>query len=375
MSNDSELEKWVNWVREVFENASRDEASKELLASFKLNLYQDEIYIFTPKGDLRRLPINSTPVDFAFEIHSKVGYHCIGGKVNGKIVPLDTVLHSGDQVEIITSKNQHPNRSWLLFVKTHKAKAAVRKWINSEEERQIEIGKEIWEKKTKKYKLSFNTDDLIKFALNFKFENQNQLFKAIAQDKINLDEVLIPSKGKESKGVSNDLEFENFADIARTDVGGILVDGKIDNVKYSFAKCCNPIPGDPVVGFITIGEGIKIHRKNCTDLLNNLKKDESRLISVQWPNTDSSLFVAGLTLIGEDSQGILKDISHSITSFQNTSIKSVNISASNSMFKGTITLYVKNLEHLSRIIERLKKNKGIYSVERFDSSTITASIS
>ena len=373
-TSDVDLEEWVNWIRDIFENASKDEATKEILASFKLNLYQDEIYVFTPKGDLRRLPINSTPVDFAYEVHSNVGNRCIGAKVNNRIVPLDTVLHSGDQVEIITSKNQHPNRSWLLFVKTHKAKYAIRKWINSEEEKIIETGKEIWEKKLKKYKLSFNTDDLIKFTQNYKFDNTSQFFKSIALDKINLDDLLLPHKERETKEVTNDLEFENFANIARTDAGGILVDGNIDNVKYTFAKCCNPIPGDPIVGFITIGEGIKIHRKNCSDLINILKKDENRLIPVQWPNTDSSFFVAGISIFGEDSPGILKDISHSITSHQDTNIKSVNISANNSLFKGTITLYVKNLEHLSRIIERLKKNKGIYSVERFDSSSISTSI-
>ncbi len=127
---DENMDNWINWIREIFEGTSRDETRREILEDFKLNLYQDEIYVFTPKGELRRLPIDSTPVDFAFEIHSKVGYHCIGAKINGRIVPLDTALNSGDQVEIITSKNQHPNKSWLRFVKTHKAKAAVRKWMN-----------------------------------------------------------------------------------------------------------------------------------------------------------------------------------------------------------------------------------------------------
>ncbi|MCU7495565.1 MAG: bifunctional (p)ppGpp synthetase/guanosine-3',5'-bis(diphosphate) 3'-pyrophosphohydrolase [Ignavibacteria bacterium] len=369
-TSDAELEEWVNWIRDVFENASKDEASKEILASFKLNLYQDEIYVFTPKGDLRRLPVNSTPVDFAFEIHSKVGYHCIGAKVNGKIVPLDTILHSGDQVEIITSKNQHPNRSWAMFVTTHKSKAAIRRWINKEEEQLIQSGKELWEKKVKKMKLSFNSDDTIKLAKSLKFDGSGQLFKAIAQEKVNLDEVLAPKKENEAKSSVPELEFDSFANIARTDIGGILVDGKSENVMYSFAKCCNPIPGDPIVGYITIGEGIKIHRKTCDDLINIVKKGENRLVPVQWPTVDSNLFVAGLTIVGEDVPGILKDISHSITSYQNTNIKSVNILANNSMFKGTITLYVRNLEHLSRIIERLKKNKGIYTVERFDSTNL-----
>ncbi len=368
-TSDSNLENWVNWIRDVFESASKDEASKELLASFKLNLYQDEIYIFTPKGDLRRLPVNSTPVDFAFEIHSKVGYHCIGAKVNGKIVPLDTPLHSGDQVDIITSKNQHPNKSWMLFVKTHKAKAAIRRWINKEEEQLVETGKDIWEKKLKKYKLTYNNDDVTKFANSQKYENSIQLYKAIALDKVNLDDLLLPKKEKEVKDETKELEFDNFATIARTDAGAILIDGSNQNVKYSFAKCCNPIPGDPIVGYITIGEGIKIHRKTCTDLINSVKKGGDRLVPVQWPTADDSLFVAGISIVGEDSPGILKDISHSITSYHDTNIKSVNITANNSMFKGAITLYVKNLDHLSRIVERLKKNKGIYSVERFDSTT------
>ena len=370
-TSDQELENWVNWIRDVFENASKAEASKELLASFKLNLFQDEIYVFTPKGDLRRLPINSTPVDFAFEIHSKVGYHCIGAKVNGKIVPLDTRLHSGDQVDIITSKNQHPNKSWALFVTTHKAKSAIRKWVTKEEEKLIEDGKDAWDKKLKKLKLSFNSEDINKFLKNLKYENQNQFFIAIAQEKIDLDNLLVPKKETETKSTDENIEFSSFANIARADAGGILVDGKSENVMYTYAKCCNPIPGDPVVGFITIGEGIKIHRKTCPELINISKKGENRLIPVQWPNENGNFFVAGISFLGEDATGILKDISHIITTYQNTNIKSVNISANNSVFKGTITLYVKDLEHLSRIIERLKKNKSIYSVERLDGNSVS----
>jgi GTP diphosphokinase / guanosine-3',5'-bis(diphosphate) 3'-diphosphatase len=354
-ATEKDLDNWVNWIRDIFENASKDEARKDLLESFKLNLYQDEIYVFTPKGDLRRLPMSSTPVDFAFEIHSKVGYHCIGAKVNGKIVPLDTVLHSGDQVEIITSKNQHPNKNWIKFVKTHKAKSAIRKWINKEEDEIIEIGRELWEKKTKKMKLSFNTQDLAKLALGLKLENPRLLFKAIALGKINLDEVLMATRSKDKKEKTSVLEFENFANIARDDIGGVMVDGKEKTgIMYSYAKCCNPIPGDPVIGYITVGEGIKIHRKTCTNLLRVSEKDASKLIPIQWPETESSLFVAGLTVMGEDSPGILNEISHTIVSYQNTNIKSININTNNSTFDGNVTLYVQNIDHLTRIIQRLK---------------------
>lgn len=367
-ATDKDLENWVNWIREIFENASRDEARKDLLESFKLNLYQDEIYVFTPKGDLRRLPVNSTPVDFAFDIHSKVGYHCIGAKVNGKIVPLDTVLHSGDQVDIITSKNQHPNKNWFKFVTTHKAKTAIRKWINKEEEDIIEAGKEIWEKKIKKLKLSFTQGEMSKIATSMKFENSKQFYKEIAQGKVNIDDILTATREKEKKEKVPVLEFDNFADIARNDIGGILVDGKNSGIMYSYAKCCNPIPGDPVIGYITIGEGVKIHRKTCNNLIKISEKDPSKLVPVQWPAADKSLFVAGLTVMGEDSPGILTEISHTIVSYQNTNIKSININTGDSTFEGSVTLYVQDIEHLQRIIERLKKLKGIYSVERFESA-------
>lgn len=367
-ATDKELEQWVNWIRDIFENASRDDQKKELLESFKLNLYQDEIYVFTPKGDLRRLPVGSTPVDFAFDIHSKVGYHCIGAKIDGKIVPLDTELNSGDQVEIITSKNQHPNKNWIKFVKTHKAKNAIRRWINKEEEDIIQKGKELWEKRIKKQKLTFNQSDLLKLAHNLKFDNTRQFFKAIAQSKINLDEVLSASKEKEEKEQTAELQFDQFANIARGDIGGVLVDGKSAGIKYSYAKCCNPIPGDPVIGYITVGEGIKIHRKTCNNLINLSTSDASKLIPVQWPEAEESLFVAGLTVKGEDRPGILNDIAHSIVTYQNTNIKSININTTDSMFDGSVTVYVRNLEHLQRIIDRIKKLNGVYTVERFEGS-------
>ena len=367
-ASEKDMENWVNWIRDIFENASKDEARKDLLESFKLNLYQDEIYVFTPKGDLRRLPVGSSPVDFAFEIHSKVGYHCIGAKVNGKIVPLDTKLHSGDQVEIITSKNQHPNKNWVKFVTTHKSKNAIKKWINKEEEDIINSGKEIWEKKIKKLKLSFTTSDIAKLSANLKYESPRHFFRSVAQNKINLDEVLTATKEKEKKEKSPVLEFGNFAEIARDDIGGVLVDGKKSGILYSYAKCCNPIPGDPVIGYITVGEGIKIHRKTCNNLLKISEKEISKLVPVQWPESAGSLFVAGLSVMGEDSPGILNEISHTIVSYQNTNIKSININTNNSMFEGSVTLYVQNLDHLSSIIDRLKKLKGVYTVERFESA-------
>ncbi len=367
-TTDKDLENWLNWIRDIFEGAGKDDSRREIMEDFKLNLYQDEIYVFTPKGELRRLPIDSTPVDFAFEIHSNVGYQCIGAKINGKIVPLDTPLHSGDQLEIITSKNQHPNKNWLKFVKTQKAKAAIRKWLNKEEEKIVKVGKEIWNKKLKKLKLSFSTSDVSKIARKLKYDNNSQFFQAIAQGNVNLDQILIDTGEKSSEEQEKILAFDKFADIARKDAGGILVDGKSSGIMYSYAKCCNPIPGDPVIGYITVGEGVKIHRKTCNNLINLSKIDADKLVAVQWPGTDGTLFVAGLTMKGEDSPGILNDIAHTIVSYRSTNIKSININTNDSTFEGSVMVYVNNLEHLNNLIDRLKKLRGLYKVERFEGS-------
>jgi guanosine-3',5'-bis(diphosphate) 3'-pyrophosphohydrolase len=365
-ATDKDLESWLNWIRDIFEGAGKDESRREILEDFKLNLYQDEIYVFTPKGELRRLPIDSTPVDFAFEIHSNVGYQCLGAKINGKIVPLDTPLHSGDQLEIITSKNQHPNKNWLKFVKTQKAKSAIRKWMNKEEEKIVKAGKEIWTKKLKKLKLSFSTSDVSKIARKYKFDNNSHFFQAIAQGNVNLDLILIDTEGKSEEEQEKILAFDKFADIARKDAGGILVDGKSSGIMYSYAKCCNPIPGDPVIGYITVGEGIKIHRKTCNNLLNLSKIAADKLVAVQWPGTDVTLFVAGLTVKGEDSPGILNDIAHTIVSYRSTNIKSININTNDSTFEGSVMVYVNNLEHLNNLMDRLKKLRGLYKIERFE---------
>lgn len=368
VQTDSDLEEWINWVRDIFENVSKTEAPKELLASFKLNLYQDEIYVFTPKGDLRRLPKKSTPVDFAFDIHSRVGFNCIGAKVNGKIVPLNTMLSSGDQVDIITSKNQKPNKGWLQFVQTHKAKANIRKYLNQEELKVVETGKDIWEKRLKKNKKVFDKDDMSKLVRKLKFYNFNQFYTAIAHNKLDLDEIIDPQEIKEEK-YAPELEYENFAELARTSSSkGILVEDEYKGIDYIFAKCCSPIPGDPIVGYITIGEGMRIHRRDCKNLIHMVKTNEEKLVRVSWADEKSGFFVAGINIRGDDKPGLLSDISNSITSYKGTNIKAINISAQDSTFTGTVTVYVSDLEHLSRLIERLKKNKDIFSAERFDSS-------
>jgi len=368
-SIDKTMNNYVSWIREMIESSGTEDVRKNIVENFKLNLYSDEIYIFTPNGDLRRLPLKSTPVDFAFDIHTKIGFHCIGAKVNKKIIPLDTELHSGDQVEIIISKNQHPNRNWLKFVVTHKAKAEVRKWLNKEDDDLAKSGKELWEKKLKKLKLSFTPQDTSKIFMNLKYENAKQFYKSIAQSKVNLDEILDPkvlNKEEEKKLPQTNVEFENFTEYARSSGGTLVVDGESSNMLFSYSKCCNPIPGDQVVGFITKGEGIKIHRKNCKSMLQLSEKEAEKIISVEWPSLENSTFIVGLSLKGEDQPGLLSEIAHQVVTFQNTNIKSINIDTKNSKFEGTVTLFVQNLEHLSRVIDKLKKIKGVYTVTRLE---------
>lgn len=361
---------YVNWIRELLDNPTgEDDSRKNIIENFKMNLFSDEIFVFTPKGELRRLPLNSTPVDFAFEIHSKIGHHCIGAKVNQKIVALDTVLHSGDQVDIITSKNQHPNKNWLKFVVTHKAKGEIRKWINKEEEKLVEIGKDIWEKKLKKLKLSFTSQELNRIVVNNKYESTKHFYYAIASSKIDMDEILSVSREAEKadkKESTINTEVDKFTSYARATGGHIVIDGEDTKMLLAYAKCCNPIPGDPVVGYVTIGEGIKIHRRNCKTLINMISKEPEKVVDIKWPELENNKFIAGLLIKGEDSTGLLNEIAHVVVSYQNTSIKSINIDTNDSMFEGTVTLFVNNLDHLSRIIERLKKVKGVYSVQRME---------
>lgn len=365
-----EMEEWVDWIRDIFENvSSREEANRDIIESFKLNLYQNDIYVFTPKGDLIVLPKGATPVDFAFQIHTKVGFHCIGAKVNGKIVPLDHQLNSGDQVEIITSKNQTPNRSWEKFVVTSKAKHEIRKWIRQEELKFAEEGKNIFQKILKKLKLHINQDELLKIIHKLKFDNLTNFYKAVASGTLDVEKILTSKQDQEKSETDKKtdvLDFNKFADTARQQIGGVLISGDKLDVLHNYAKCCNPIPGDEIFGFITKGEGVKIHRKNCKNLERLMKLHGGRIIEVTWPSTDGNFFIAAIKIIGEDRVGMLNDISQTILNTQNTNIKSVNFNSHRSIFYGTVSVSVKNLEHLNKIIERLKKIPGIETVERFE---------
>lgn len=382
----STFDNWVGWVREMFEqpqsSTSEEEGAQQLIEGFKRNLYQEEIVVFTPKGDLKVLPNGSTPLDFAFEIHSAVGLKCIGAKVNGRIVPLTHTLRSGDQIEIITSKNQTPNPDWEKIVITHKAKVAIRRWITDQNKEIISRGRELWEKRAKKLKLHANDDALIKVATQLHFDNVPKMFLAVGKDEIDLDVIVgairTPAAQKEEKQLptkTGQEVFETFVRESRS-THGIILDGTIDRLEYQYAKCCNPLPGDQVIGFITQGHGLKVHRKNCQNIL-RLQCDaetidkslQDRLVDISWPSTGEATFLSGIRISGDDRPGVLNEIAHAISSYMNTNIRSVNIETTQSAFYGSVLVYVENLEHLQRLMEKIRKVKGVSQVERYVETT------
>jgi len=393
-SNDKQMEDWISWVREMFEASSRESSPGQIMESLKLNLYQDEIYVFTPKGELKILPVGSTPVDFAFEIHSEVGYKCIGAKINGKIAPLETKLKSGDQVEILTSKVRRPNQDWEKFVITHKAKYEIHKWLNNERRERIEHGREQWEKKLKKAKHALSEDELIKLLVRLKFDNIQHFYLSIAENKNSVDELFdvikdknkllsgelisplvrpleksqiksaLPS-AKDEKELQANL-FESYIKTARATKNKIIAGGDVKDMMFSYANCCNPIPGEDIIGYITKTEGVKIHKKTCKNLTNLFLMDPERIIDVQWPAESEDEFFVGLKISGEDKPGMLNTITEVIASHHNTNIKSVNIASKGSLFEGSVILMVKNISQLNELIDKIRQISSVFDVRRFE---------
>ncbi len=369
-----DLEEWANWMRDVLEN-NEDNAIPDLLESFKLTLYQNEIHVFTPKGELRNLPLGATPLDFAFAIHSQVGNHCIGAKVNGRIVPLDYKLQNGDSIEILTSKNQMPNRDWERLVVTHKAKSHIRKYLNEEKRKKQQEGKEMWERKVKKLNFHLNDDALERIIQSLKFENRGEFYYALGIGTANVDGIaeLVREKLKPGAPVNDnpttETNFQTILDTARGSSSGVYVVGDAQNTSallYSYAKCCNPVPGDAIVGVVTTGIGIKVHRVSCKNIIDLQQKMVSRLMDLQWSSLLQGDFIAAIRITGEDRTGMLNDITTAVASYNNTSIRSVNIHAFESVFEGVVTLFVKNTEHLQRIFDKLRKIKGVKTIDRFE---------
>jgi guanosine-3',5'-bis(diphosphate) 3'-pyrophosphohydrolase len=369
-NNDSGLDQWIHKVRELLSNPEAN--ALDFLDDFKMNLFSDEIFIFTPKGSLIQLPVNATALDFAFEIHTDIGASCIGAKVNHKLVPLSYKLQNGDQVEIITSSKQSPKEDWLNFVVTAKAKSKIKSSLKEEKRKIAENGKEILERKLKSLKVTYNSDNLYKLSYYFKLSSTLDLFYNVAQGIIDvkqLKEFVASEKIVENK--PEKIEFvpnEQFNKKVKGDDSDTLLIGEdLQKLDYKLSACCNPIPGDDVFGFVTVGDGIKIHRTNCPNAAKLMANYGYRIVKAKWNSQKELAFLTGLHITGIDDVGLINKITTVISSDFKVNMRSITVDTDDGIFEGSIMVYVNNTKHLDNLILKLKEVVGVSSVTRFDS--------
>ena len=364
------LEEWLNRLQEVLENS--ETSALDFVEDFKLNLYSTEIFVFTPTGELKSLPKGSSALDFAFTVHTGLGLKTRGIKVNGKIVPLSYELNSGDQIEIIKSDNTKPSANWLDYVKTSRAKSKIRSALNEEKKLLAEDGKEILRRKLKQLKINFDERNINNLANYFNLRTSLDLFYRVGIGKIdNLSLKKFAASNnnrlinffrnrisKKDKEIShNDIEVKNNFD-------QIVFGNEEEKLDYTFAKCCNPIPGDTVFGFLTIKEGIKIHKKTCTNSISLQSKFAYRIIKSKWIDSSQEYFNSKIKISGIDNLGIVSEITRIISNSLNIDIKKMSFDTEENTFTGKITLKVKTKSILDKLIDRLKKINGIEKVIR-----------
>ena len=365
---ESKLENWLVRIREMLENPDPD--ALEFIDDFKLNLFSDEMFVFTPKGDMKTLPVNSTALDFAFEIHTKVGEQCIGAKVNHKLVPLSYELKSGDQVEILTSGKQAPKEDWLNYVITAKAKSKIKDILKDQRKKVAKEGKEITERKFLEQNLQFSKQLISEFCNYLKLPSPQELFYRAALGNVDAQEIKDFIKYKEApikKGKQNEIsKIDQLVTSARGKSDMLMIGDDLKKLDYNLSSCCNPIPGDDVFGFVTELEGIKIHRVNCPNAVKLLSNYAYRVVRAKWVNDKLISFLAGLKITGTDEIGIVNNITNVISSENHVNMRAINFDTDGGVFEGTIMVYVHDTKHLNHLKSNLKKIKGVNRVERID---------
>ncbi len=366
------LETWLNLLKEALENSSGD--AVDFVEDFKLNLYAKEIYVFTPKGEIKSLPKGATSLDFAFSIHSEVGIHTRGTRVNGKLVPLNHVLNSGDQVEVITSPNQKPNSHWLDYVTTARAKNKIKNVLNEDTKRIAEDGKELLTRKLRHLKINLNEATINELVTYFKLKTSLDLFYRIGIGSIDnqqlKDFAALKSntfmnffKGKMRKSPSVAPEQIQKEEISKN--YDLLVFGKNgDKLDFKFANFCNPKPGDDVFGFVTINEGIKVHKRDCPNAIRLQSNFAYRIIPAKWIDSSQEEFKATLKITGMDSLGLTNELTKVISNNMHVNIQSISLSGNAGVFNGQVTVVVQNNTILKKLIENIKKIDGIDKVTR-----------
>lgn len=366
------LDIWINRLQEALENASTN--AVDFVEQFKLNLYSKEIFVFTPKGELKSLPKDATPLDFAFSIHTEVGRKTRGAKVNGKLVPLSHVLNSGDQVDIITSESAKPNSNWLDYATTARARGKIKSLLKEETKTIAADGKEVLRRKLKQLKITLNEKSINEMVSHFKLKTSLDLFYRVGTN--NIDNTQIKEyaasrsnalvsfiKNKISRKPSVNPDEINKDEI--TNKYDLLVFGKEEEkLDYKLANCCNPIPGDKVFGFITINDGIKVHKKNCPNALSLHSNYAYRIIQARWVDSSQQEFSAQITLSGIDNLGLVNDITKVISSNMHVNMNSISFQSDDGVFKGQIKVIVRNKTMLKKLMNNLKKINGIDKVTR-----------
>ena len=365
------IEEWLNRLQEVLENPMVN--AVDFVEQFKLNLYSKEIFVFTPQGDLKSLPKGSTPLDFAFSIHTEIGVHTRGARVNNKLVPLSHVLKSGDQVEIITSDSAKPNINWLDYATTARARAKIKSSLKDEKKQIAEEGKAILTRKLRAQKIPFSEKTVNELVVHFHLKTSldlfyrvgigkidNQALKEFANSRSNALVSYIKRKISKKPEVNHDLNKDEIT--ANYDQ---LVFGKEeDELGYKLANCCNPIPGDNVFGFVTVNEGIKVHKVDCPNAIQLQSNYAYRIIQAKWVDSSQQDFKAVIKLYGIDNIGLVSDVTREISSNMHVNMKNINFESDDGIFSGRITVVVKNNDILTKIINRLKKINGIDKVTR-----------
>ena len=369
--SDDSLDVWINTLQEALENP--DTNAVDFVEQFKLNLYAKEIFVFTPQGELKSLPVDATPLDFAFAIHTEVGLKTRGAKVNGKLVPLSKKLKSGDRVEILTSDKIRPSSNWMDYATTAKARSKIKSTLNAEKKVLAKEGKEKLRRKLKQLKLTLNDKIIAELQKYFKLNTSQDLFyrvgintidnvmiKKYASSRSNVFISYIKNKIRRKPKLENEIEKEEI-----TKKYDLLVFGNDEEkLDYTISTCCNPIPGDNVFGFITINDGIKIHKKNCPNALSMQSNYDYRIIKAKWIDSSQEEFTVSIDLTGIDKIGLLSNITKVISENMNINMRKLNLETDGGIFKGNIIISVKTNNLVNKVIEKLKKLKGIEKVKR-----------
>jgi GTP pyrophosphokinase len=358
-----ELDRHLSWFRQVLELQMDAKTPDEFLEFLKLDLYQDEIFVFTPTGDVVQLPKGATPLDFAFAVHTEIGLHCAGARVNGRIAPLSRPLRNSETVEIITSNTAKPTRDWLAHVRTGRARHKIRQVLKREAQSSAEkLGQEMLERETKRRRLGKIEDEQMdRAARALSLTDATHLLASIGQGDVNVTlalKHLFPDSAEAEVAKPN--VFERFVDRVRG-TKGVRIQG-VDGLMVRYAQCCQPVPGDPVVGYVTRGRGVSIHRADCPNLL-LLAHEPERRLEIDWQEAQGERFVVRLALEGNDRRGLYADVAAAVSS-TGTDIKSMDLRSTDGRTSGSMLVEVENLAHLEKIIRATRRVKGITDVAR-----------